>query len=120
MAASATAHVPASSPPLFASSSSTIRTYTLSELTAAEVKALMARPRVDFSSIVDTVRPIVDAVRDRGDAALSEFTARFDGVNSAQTVVRVAVRARVHGPPPPRAHPRLRSRTCLSPCWRPR
>lgn len=119
MAAAATAHVPSASPPLSATSSSPIRTYTLSELTAAEVKALMARPRVDFSSIVDTVRPIVDAVRDRGDAALSEFTARFDGVNSAQTVVRVAVRARA--PLSPRcAHSALRSRTCLSLCWRPR
>ena len=93
----------------------------------------MARPRVDFGSIMDTVRqrgacrtagrsphpawrlltpptlplfrhglasqvrPIVEAVRTRGDAALGEYTARFDGAQVACPVLSVKVR----GPPPP-------------------
>jgi histidinol dehydrogenase len=39
------------------------------------------------------VRPIVEAVRDRGDAAVSEYTARFDSVSLPAHVLRVAVRA---------------------------
>jgi histidinol dehydrogenase len=35
-----------------------LRTYTLEDLSAAEVKALMARPRVDFGAIVETVRTV--------------------------------------------------------------
>jgi hypothetical protein len=33
-----------------------LRTYELDKLTAAEAKALLARPRVDFTAILDTVR----------------------------------------------------------------
>ena len=50
------------------------------------------------------VRPIVEAVRTRGDAAVAEFTARFDGVTLPAHVVRVAVR-----PPSPRAPPTPRA-----------
>jgi len=48
---------------------------------------------------VRQVRPIVEAVRARGDAAVGEFTARFDGVQLAQNVHRVTVRARACHPP---------------------
>jgi hypothetical protein len=94
-----------------------LRTYHLDALSAADVKALLARPRVDFSAILETVRacrrlphrqhsappadgslarlqvrPIVEAVRERGDAAVSEYTARFDGVTLPAHVLCVAVR----------------------------
>ena len=90
-----------------------LRTYQLDKLSAAEAKALLARPRVDLSTILETaramraasrpppaltraaprqVRPIVDAVRDRGDAAVAEYTARFDGVKLDKHVLSVAVR----------------------------
>jgi len=39
-----------------------LRTYSLDKLSASEQKALMARPRVDFTSIVDTVRCPLSAV----------------------------------------------------------
>ena len=90
-----------------------LRTYHLDKLSAAESKALLARPRVDFSAILETVRaahphaaprapaltrprrqvrPIVEAVRDRGDAAVAEYTSRFDGVALSKHVLNVAVR----------------------------
>lgn len=39
---------------------------------------LTARPAMDVTTLFDTVRPIVDDVRQRGDAALLEYEARFD------------------------------------------
>lgn len=41
---------------------------------------IIARPAIDTTALFDAVRPIVDAVRERGDAALRELEARFDKV----------------------------------------
>ncbi|CAL5379776.1 unnamed protein product [Camellia sinensis] len=57
-----------------------MKSYRLSELTQAEVDSLKARPRIDFSSIFNLVNPIVDDVRCRGDAAVKDYTAKFDKV----------------------------------------
>ncbi|KDD72991.1 hypothetical protein H632_c2656p0, partial [Helicosporidium sp. ATCC 50920] len=68
-----------------------------SQLEPAALESLLARPRLDFSSIleqaravgwwrgmsVDAVKPIIQGVRERGDAHVAELTARFDGVNLA-------------------------------------
>ncbi|KAJ7241188.1 hypothetical protein O6H91_Y438300 [Diphasiastrum complanatum] len=43
-----------------------LRTFRLPELSASELEELRTRPRIDFSSILDSVRPIVDDVRKRG------------------------------------------------------
>ncbi|KAF9617558.1 hypothetical protein IFM89_037370, partial [Coptis chinensis] len=67
-----------------------MKSYKLSELTPTEVNGLKARPRIDFSSIFSTVNPIVDDVRTRGDAAVIEFTARFDKVTLDKIVENVA------------------------------
>lgn len=67
-----------------------MRTYVYSELSAEERKEILKRPRVDFTSILGTVAPIVDAVAARGDAAVREFTSKFDKVDLDQVVVRVA------------------------------
>ena len=42
--------------------------------------AALPRPEVDGAEPVAAVRSILDDVRDRGDAAVLEYTARFDGV----------------------------------------
>ncbi|CAL9778553.1 unnamed protein product [Musa acuminata subsp. burmannicoides] len=57
---------------------SAMKSYKLSELTLTEVDSLKARPRIDFSSIFSVVNPIVDDVRCRGDAAVIDYTAKFD------------------------------------------
>ncbi|CAL9086738.1 histidinol dehydrogenase, chloroplastic-like isoform X1 [Musa acuminata AAA Group] len=59
---------------------SAMKSYKLSELTHTEVDSLKARPRIDFSSIFSVVNPIVDDVRCRGDAAVIDYTAKFDKV----------------------------------------
>ncbi|RMG59143.1 MAG: histidinol dehydrogenase [Bacteroidetes bacterium] len=47
----------------------------------AEWPALLRRPVMDFAGLEARVAPILAEVRDRGDAALRAFTARFDGVD---------------------------------------
>ncbi|KAK7363258.1 hypothetical protein VNO77_05392 [Canavalia gladiata] len=56
------------------------KSYKLSELSDAEIPSLIARPRIDFSSVFALVNPIVDYVRQGGDAAVKEYTLRFDKV----------------------------------------
>ena len=67
-----------------------IRTYVLNDLSAEERVEILKRPRVDFSSILGTVAPIVDAVATRGDDAVREYTSKFDGVDLEDVVVRVS------------------------------
>ncbi|XP_020253015.1 histidinol dehydrogenase, chloroplastic-like [Asparagus officinalis] len=63
-----------------------MKSYKLSELTYAEVNSLKARPRIDFTSIFSVVQPIVDDVQSRGDAAVVEYTSRFDKVTLNKVV----------------------------------
>ncbi|KAL2461073.1 Histidinol dehydrogenase [Abeliophyllum distichum] len=66
-----------------------MKSYRLSDLTASEVDSLKARPRIDFSSIFNVVQPIVDDVRSRGDAAVKDYTMRFDKVKLDKIVENV-------------------------------
>ncbi|KAJ2552122.1 trifunctional histidinol dehydrogenase [Coemansia sp. RSA 1878] len=65
-----------------------MRVYADSELTTVERDALQQRPIIDSEEIMRRVRPIVDAVRANGDAAVLEFTAKFDRVKLDHTVIR--------------------------------
>ncbi|KAI3902833.1 hypothetical protein MKW92_048225, partial [Papaver armeniacum] len=67
-----------------------MKSYRLSELSKTEVDSLKARPRIDFSSIFSTVQPIVDDVRNRGDAAVTDYTTRFDKVSLDKIIEQVA------------------------------
>jgi histidinol dehydrogenase len=46
----------------------------------ADPRDLLPRAQIDVESALEAVRPIVDAVRERGRAAVVEMTERFDGV----------------------------------------
>lgn len=52
--------------------------YKWSETDAATKKRLLDRAQADIADISGKVKPILDAVRDRGDAALIEFAKNFD------------------------------------------
>ncbi len=52
-----------------------------------DYRSLVPRARFDVEAAVHTVGPIVEAVRERGDAAIIEYAATFDSV--VQTSVRV-------------------------------
>lgn len=53
--------------------------FKLWELSAQEHANLLQRTRVDASELLDVVRPIIDDVRQHGDAAVIKYTKQFDG-----------------------------------------
>ena len=61
-------------------------------MTAAELAALKKRAALDIEELIPLVRPIVEDVKARGDAALLEYTARFDGVRISPSALRVSQR----------------------------
>jgi histidinol dehydrogenase len=59
-----------------------------------ELASLLPRAGLDVATAMDQVRPVVEAVRERGAAAVVEATARFDGVQlSALRVPAAAIAA---------------------------
>ncbi|SDM89509.1 histidinol dehydrogenase [Allokutzneria albata] len=54
---------------------------------AAELRASLPRAEVDVDAVLHQVRPVVDAVRDRGVEAVLEFAERFDKVRPARVRV---------------------------------
>lgn len=56
----------------------------------AALRALMPRAEVDVDAVVDRVRPIVDAVRERGTEAVLEYSERFDKVRPVAVRVPAA------------------------------
>lgn len=67
-----------------------IHFYELSKLDATQRSRLLRRAEIEIDDLIEYVRPIVRAVRDRGDEALIEFTARFDGVPLIPGQLRVS------------------------------
>ncbi|WIA11891.1 hypothetical protein OEZ85_011976 [Tetradesmus obliquus] len=57
-----------------------LKSVSAENLSDVEIKKLLQRPRIDFTSILGTVGPIVEQVRKEGDAAVRQFTERFDKV----------------------------------------
>ena len=67
-----------------------IHFYELSTMDAAQRARLLRRAEIQIDELVERVRPIVEAVRDRGDDALIEFTGRFDRVQLGVDQLRVS------------------------------
>lgn len=67
-----------------------IHFYELATLDENQRKRLLRRSEVQIDNLLEYVRPILAAVRERGDEALLEFTARFDHVQLDATKLRVS------------------------------
>jgi histidinol dehydrogenase len=63
--------------------------HVLADLSADARARLMTRTEADLSGILDRVRPILEAVRTEGDAALSRFAREFDGADVAADAIQV-------------------------------
>jgi histidinol dehydrogenase len=63
-------------------------------LTRQALAGVLPRAALDVDRAVELVRPITQDVRDRGGAAVREYTSRFDGVDLART--RVSAEAISH------------------------
>ncbi|MEO8907065.1 MAG: histidinol dehydrogenase, partial [Microbacteriaceae bacterium] len=59
-----------------------------SQPSRADYLRLVPRPALDVSHATEAAAALIDAVRERGDAALADQAERFDGVRPAS--VRVA------------------------------
>ena len=62
----------------------------LNQMTANEIAALKRRSGLDIEGLLSSVKPIVEGVRARGDTALLEYTARFDGVRLSAAELKVS------------------------------
>src|SRR5579885_2709087 len=67
-----------------------IHFYELTTLNAKQRARLLRRAELQIDELIERVRPIVQAVRENGDAALVDFTARFDLVSLAPEQLRVS------------------------------
>src|SRR5215472_14488973 len=67
-----------------------IHFYELSHMDSARRARLIRRAELQIDELIERVRPIVRAVRERGDEALIEFTARFDSVQLTPERLRVS------------------------------
>lgn len=59
-----------------------MRRYNLSKLNEQELQELCKRPAITFSSVVPTVRSILDDVKQGGDKAIRKYEAKFGGQNT--------------------------------------
>ncbi|CAL1700771.1 unnamed protein product [Somion occarium] len=64
-----------------------MRTYDLSKASPETRSQLLRRPVLKSDEMIAKVKPIVDDVRQRGDAALLELTAKFDKAKLDSTVI---------------------------------
>ncbi|MEO7018910.1 MAG: histidinol dehydrogenase [Ktedonobacteraceae bacterium] len=67
-----------------------IHFYELATIDAAQRQRLLRRAEVQIDELIEYVRPILAAVRERGDEALLEFTAKFDRVQLNPNKLRVS------------------------------
>jgi histidinol dehydrogenase len=66
-----------------------IHFYELASMDPAQRARLLRRAEIQIDELIEYVRPIVQGVRERGDEALLEFTARFDRVQLTADRLRV-------------------------------
>jgi len=66
-----------------------IHFYELASMDPAQRARLLRRAEIQIDELIEYVRPIVQGVRERGDEALIEFTARFDRVQLTADRLRV-------------------------------
>ncbi|MGH3661926.1 MAG: histidinol dehydrogenase [Micromonosporaceae bacterium] len=57
---------------------------------AADPRSLLPRAQMDVAAAMEKIRPVADAVRDRGAEAVRAFTRRFDGVELSSLRVPAA------------------------------
>jgi len=67
-----------------------IHFYELASMDVSQRARLLRRAEIQIDELIERVRPIIQEVRQRGDQALIEFTARFDRVQLAPDHLRVS------------------------------
>jgi phosphoribosyl-ATP pyrophosphohydrolase/phosphoribosyl-AMP cyclohydrolase/histidinol dehydrogenase len=65
-----------------------MKVYDSKNLSKPEYEKLLLRPIINTKEIMERVKPIVQAVRERGDLAIKEFTKKFDNVDLDSIVLK--------------------------------
>lgn len=65
-----------------------MKQYIYKNLSEDEIKRLLQRPKMKFQSIFGEVEPIIHKVKAEGDAGISYFNKKFDGVKPDPIVIR--------------------------------
>jgi phosphoribosyl-ATP pyrophosphohydrolase / phosphoribosyl-AMP cyclohydrolase / histidinol dehydrogenase len=65
-----------------------MKTYEMGDMTPQLRASLLQRPVIESGEIMARVTPIVKQVQERGDAALKDLTAKFDGVTLSRTCIK--------------------------------
>ncbi|CAK0757352.1 Histidinol dehydrogenase [Gammaproteobacteria bacterium] len=65
-----------------------INRFTLAQMSDKEVAALLRRSETDILAFQGTVQPIIEDVRVRGDQALIDYAARFDGAKLSDDAIK--------------------------------
>ncbi|KAJ3273181.1 trifunctional histidinol dehydrogenase [Terramyces sp. JEL0728] len=65
-----------------------MKTYHVQDLSKEQVNKLLLRPIKNTDDIMDKVKPIVDSVKSKGDAAIKELTEKFDKVKLESVVMK--------------------------------
>jgi histidinol dehydrogenase len=68
-----------------------VNMYRLAELSPTQRRALCRRSAVDLGKLIPQVAPILEDVRVRGDAAVREYTRRFDSADMEPSSFRVTI-----------------------------
>src|SRR5579859_5992729 len=66
-----------------------IHFYELNTLDAQQRQRLLRRAEIEIDELIEYVRPLIQDVREHGDQALVEMTAKFDRVQLDPTKLRV-------------------------------
>jgi len=64
-----------------------MKTYRLHTLSDEQVTELCRRPNMNFETVSEQVRPIIERVRKEGDKAVRDFTLKYDGIEPDPLVV---------------------------------
>ncbi len=67
-----------------------MKSYNYNALSEDQIQSLCQRPKIDFRSIFEDVEPIITKVEEDGDAGISHFSKKFDGVIPDPLVVNPA------------------------------
>ena len=64
--------------------------YELSRLSTSQRDALLRRPESDLGFFLEKARPLIEEVRETGDAALVKYAAKFDGAHFSESEVEAS------------------------------
>jgi histidinol dehydrogenase len=67
-----------------------MKNYTYNKLSTGKLAQLCQRPKMDFKSIFGQVEPIIQKVKQDGDAGINHFSRQFDGVTPDPLVINPA------------------------------